>query len=422
MKYNTISSLRDIVEEKRLDFEELYKNTLSDYHNNALLLIRAIDLIVVTSKKMACYEASQDAIDQNLYAEINSLSESELKKIADEVYTEGAISIIRYVIVQMFIKKEISSAENLKDKIKELKNDFIQKNIDKIIPYLEKEEIRRNTTNFIKNYNKGNPFRAWGPDYRYLLPCIYNIQLRDSIWSALEVVRDALLYSLQIQDTWESRNSQGWYNKVRSYFGFEGPSNYGSQRAAIMLHPKAIPDHKNAIQLICYFYEGKIWAGCDIGTNVNDKKLKSELGNWNRIECFDYSKISGTSSDYDQIKQNFSQIVQVLKNNLDYAQKYNNKHLKENPEIGTSEIAEGNAEKSNDGDLNLFDPYDSEQNTEHSGQVNLKPPIINKAQNISEKKIYPDISIYEDCLERTKIADYFAKQIIMNKNIKGYLQ
>ena len=129
MKYNTISSLRDIVEEKRLDFEELYKNTLADYHNNALLLIRAIDLIVVTSKKMACYEASQDAIDQNLYAEINSLSESELKKIADEVYTEGAISIIRYVIVQMFIKKEISSAENLKDKIKELKNDFIQKNI-----------------------------------------------------------------------------------------------------------------------------------------------------------------------------------------------------------------------------------------------------------------------------------------------------
>ena len=130
----------------------------------------------------------------------------------------------------------------------------------------------------------------------------------------MEVVRDALLYSLQIQDTWESRNSQGWYNKVRSYFGFEGPSNYGSQRAAIMLHPKAIPDHKNAIQLICYFYEGKIWAGCDIGTNVNDKKLKSELGNWNRIECFDYSKISGTSSDYDQIKQNFLQIVQVLKN------------------------------------------------------------------------------------------------------------
>lgn len=117
---------------------------------------------------MNLYNSEVQGIDINLFDEIINLSQNELYRIANESYTDGAISIIRYVIAQMFIKQEVSSAQDLKDKIEQLKNDFINKNIQAFEPYLN--EHTESAINFIKNYDKGNPFQSWGALYRYLLP------------------------------------------------------------------------------------------------------------------------------------------------------------------------------------------------------------------------------------------------------------
>lgn len=413
-----IVALRDQINRKRLEFTEL-KNRLdndleSKENTSDLLLVSAIDLIITTSKKMGLYSSEVQGIDINLFDEIINLSQNELYKIANESYTVGAISIIRYVIAQMFIKQEVSSAQDLKDKIEQLKNDFINKNIQAFEPYLN--EHTESAINFIKNYDKGNPFQSWGALYRYLLPFVYDIELRNTIWIAIEIIRDELLKHLNIKDSWESKNSQGWYNKVRSYFGFEGPSNYGSQRAVLMLHPKNIPDHKNAVQLVCYFSQGKISAGCDTGVNVNSENLLDKLGNWEKIIDFDFNNYCNEVTDYAKIKEKFSEIVEFLKSNLDFAKKNNEQLIKLNPSIRSAETAEGNAELSSGNDINLYDPYDAlEKNESKSIENTLK---IKNAKQTSSKKIYPNIEKTEDYLDRKKIGKYLANEIISNKNIE----
>lgn len=418
MEYLNIIELRNQVNRKRLKFTEL-KNRFdneSEYKGNFtdVLLVSAIDLIVTTSKKMSLYNSKVQGIDVNLFNEIINLNQNELHKIANESYMDGAISIIRYVIAQMFIKQEVSSAQDLKDKIEQLKNDFINKNIQAFEPYLN--EHTKSAINFIKNYDKANPFQSWGPLYRYLLPFVYDIELRNTIWIAIEIIRDELLKHLNIKDSWESKNSQGWYNKVRSYFGFEGPSNYGSQRAVLMLHPKNIPDHKNAVQLVCYFSQGKISAGCDTGVNVNSENLLDKLGNWEKIIDFDFNNYCNEVTDDAKIKQKFSEIVEFLKSNLDFAKKNNEQLIKLNPSIRSAETAEGNAELSSGNDINLYDPYDAlEKNESKSIENTLK---IKNAKQTSPKKIYPNIKKTEDYLDRKKIGKYLANEIISNKNIE----
>ena len=418
MEYLNIIELRNQVNRKRLKFTEL-KNRFdneSEYKGNFtdVLLVSAIDLIATTSKKMSLYNSKVQGIDVNLFNEIINLNQNELHKIANESYMDGAISIIRYVIAQMFIKQEVSSAQDLKDKIEQLKNDFINKNIQAFGPYLN--EHTKSAINFIKNYDKANPFQSWGPLYRYLLPFVYDIELRNTIWIAIEIIRDELLKHLNIKDSWESKNSQGWYNKVRSYFGFEGPSNYGSQRAVLMLHPKNIPDHKNAVQLVCYFSQGKISAGCDTGVNVNSENLLDKLGNWEKIIDFDFNNYCNEVTDDAKIKQKFSEIVEFLKSNLDFAKKNNEQLIKLNPSIRSAETAEGNAELSSGNDINLYDPYDAlEKNESKSIENTLK---IKNAKQTSPKKIYPNIKKTEDYLDRKKIGKYLANEIILNKNIE----
>ena len=413
-----IIELRNQINRKRLKFEELknrFDNNPEDKESvSDLLLVSAIDLIITTSKKMSLYNPEVQGIDVNLFNEIINLNQDELHKIADGSYMDGAISIIRYVIAQMFIKQEVSSAQDLKDKIEQLKNDFINKNIQAFEPYLN--EHTKSAINFIKNYDKANPFQSWGPLYRYLLPFVYDIELRNTIWIAIEIIRDELLKHLNIKDSWESKNSQGWYNKVRSYFGFEGPSNYGSQRAVLMLHPKNIPDHKNAVQLVCYFSQGEISAGCDTGVNVNSENLLDKLGNWEKIIDFDFNNYCNEVTDDAKIKQKFSEIVEFLKSNLDFAKKNNEQLIKLNPSIRLTETAEGNAELSSGNDINLYDPYDAlEKNESKSIENTLK---IKNAKQTSPKKIYPNIKKTEDYLDRKKIGKYLANEIISNKNIE----
>lgn len=419
MNKSEVNNLRELIKNKRDVFEDLYIISQKDSFNkgNKNLLVSAIDLIVTTSQKMAIYNDLPNNVDFALYDEIVNLSKQELDDIANESYTCGAISIIRYVIAQMFIKREINSAEKLKESIEQLKIDFINKTTNNFIPYLEYSH--KEAINFINNYDKGNPFQAWGALYRYLLPFIYDIKLRDSVWKAIEVIRNHLLWSLDIENTWESKNSQGWHNKVRSYFGFEGPSNYGSQRAVLMLHPKNIPDHKNAIQLVCYFTQGIIWAGCDVGVNLSNSSninIKQYINISEKIYSIDFNNCCGKKLDSNKVIEKFNSVCSRLKENFDFASDTNKILLNKHPELGNEEIAEGNAERSDGNDINLYDPF--EENKANSNKQSGPPTKIKNALNTKKKEIYPNIKKTEDYLDRKKIAKYLAEQIIMDKNVE----
>ena len=122
MNKSEINNLRELIKNKRDVFEDLYIISQKNFFNkgNKNLLVSAIDLIVTVSQKMAIYNDLPNNVDFALYDEIVNLSEQELDDIANESYTCGAISIIRYVVAQMFIKKEINSAEKLKESIPRL--------------------------------------------------------------------------------------------------------------------------------------------------------------------------------------------------------------------------------------------------------------------------------------------------------------
>jgi len=419
MDNKNIVEYRKLVEIKRLEFEKLYNifiNSTNYTNSKRNILIVAIDLMITTSKKMSFYCCNPNDIDYILFDEIKSLSYEELSNIANESYAIGAISIIRYVIAQKFINNEINSAIELKDSIEQIKESFINKKLEYFTPYLDNNH--KEALDFIESYSKGNPFQSWGPLYRYLLPFVYDLKLRDAIWHAIEIIKNELLKRLDIEKTWESKNSQGWYNKVRSYFGFEGPSNYGSQRAVIMLHPKSIPDHKNAVQLVCYFDKDKVWTGCDVGVNLRNKNYNIEINNRERITDIDFNNCYGFEINENIIEKNFDEIIRILKDNLAFAKKTNESLLKENPGIGTQEIAEGNAEKSSDeSDPNLYDPFDNKN--DNNDNESRKPLPIGSAHNIKTKEIYPNIKPEEDFLDRKKIGEYLAEEIIMNKKVEA---
>lgn len=416
MDNKNIVEYRKLLETKRIEFETLYNkfiNSTNYTNSRKSILIVALDLIITTSKKMSFYCANFEDIDHILYDEIKSLSYDELIDIANESYTIGAISIIRYVIAQKFINNKINSAIELKECVEQIKESFINKKLEDFTPYFDNNH--KEALVFIESYSKGNPFQSWGPLYRYLLPFVYDLKLRDAIWHAIEIIKNELLKKLDIEKSWESKNSQGWHNKVRSYFGFEGPSNYGSQRAVIMLHPKNIPDHKNAVQLVCYFNKDKIWTGCDVGVNLKNKDYNIEINNCKKIIDIDFNNCYGFERNENLIEKKFDEIIKILKDHLAFAKKTNESLLKENPNIGTQEIAEGDAEKSsNETDANLYDPFDSKNNDKSQ-----KPLPIGSARNIKTKEIYPNIKPEEDFLKRKKIGKYLAEEIIMNKKVES---
>lgn len=416
MDNKNIVEYRKLIENKRVEFEALYNNfsnSTINTNDKKQILVVALDLMITTSKKMSFYSANSNDVDDILYDEIKSLSYDELINIANESYTIGAISIIRYVIAQKFIKNEINSAYDLKKSIEQIKESFINKRLEYFTPYFDNNH--KEALVFIESYSKGNPFQSWGPLYRYLLPFVYDIKLRDAIWHAIEIIKNEILKKLDIERSWESKNSQGWYNKVRSYFGFEGPSNYGSQRAVIMLHPKNIPDHKNAVQLVCYFNNDKIWTGCDVGVNLKSEDYNIGINNWEKITDIDFTNCYGFERNENLIEKNFEEIIKILKDNLAFAKKTNESLLKENPNIGTQEIAEGDAEKSNDETaVNLYDPFDNKNDDKSQ-----KPLPIGSAHNVKIKEIYPNIKPEEDFLERKKIGKYLAEEIIMDKRVEA---
>ena len=414
MDDKNIVKYRKLIENKRVEFETLYNNFSNNNTNDKKqILVAAFDLIITTSKKMSFYSPNSNDVDDILFDEIKSLSYDDLINIANESYTIGAISIIRYVIAKKFINNEINSAIDLKECIEQIKESFINKKLENFIPYFDNNH--KEALSFIESYSKGNPFQSWGPLYRYLLPFVYDLKLRDAIWHAIEIIKNELLKKLNIERSWESKNSQGWYNKVRSYFGFEGPSNYGSQRAVIMLHPKNIPDHKNAVQLVCYFNKDRIWAGCDVGVNLKNKDYNIGINNWEKITDIDFNNCYGFERNEDLIEKKFDEIIRILKDNLAFAKKINESLLKENPNIGTQEIAEGDAEKSSDEtDANLYDPFENKNDDKSQ-----KPLPIGSAHNIKTKEIYPNIKPEEDFLERKKIGKYLAEKIIMNKKVEA---
>lgn len=399
----TTSEYRQLIETKRLRFEDIYSNSNSKQNNS--LLTASLDLIITTAMKMSFYSIEPTMVDYAIFEEIKNLSNEELRDIADESFTLGAISIIRYVIAQMFIENKIDTADKLKNTVEELKDAFVNKNLEVFKPYIAPHFDK--ISNFINNYSKSNPFQSWGPLYRYLLPFVYDSKLRNSIWHAIEIIKDNILRNLNIQSSWESKNSQGWYNKVRSYFGFEGPSNYGSTRAAIMLHPKNIPDHKNSIQLVCYFSQDKVWVGCDIGVNLENKVTDFHK----ELSEIDFSNCCGSKFNNDGIFRKFVQVTKILESNLDYAKEQNDKILNKFPEFGTEEFAEGDAETDDSG-KNLYDPYIDAQ----ADKIN-QLPIIDANEKI-RKTIYPNIRPDEDFLERKDLAEYLAQQIIMNKDVE----
>lgn len=104
------------------------------------------------------------------------------------------------------------------------------------------------------------------------MPFVYSQKDKEDIWAALRNIIENILIKLNIQNTYECNNTQEIGHQIRSYYGFEGPSNYGSRDAIIMIHPKKIHDHKEAIQLICYFFNGEIKVGWDIGQTIRKNK------------------------------------------------------------------------------------------------------------------------------------------------------
>ena len=405
-------------------------------NNSNNLLIAAIDTLITASLKMSRYKNEQNAADEELYNEIADFSKEEFDQLAEEVYYTGPVSILRYVIAKKFAKGEIKSVWNMQRTIALLQRSFEDKQLEVFAPYLERhpEAILE-----IEKYEKLDPFRVWKAPYRILFPFVYDNKLKNTIWRCIEILRDNLLNDLGLSD-WESRNSQGWRGQVRSYFGFEGPSNFGSQRAVLMLHPKNIPDHKNSIQLVCYFEKDTVSFGLDAGVNVGGLQHSFALNGWEFIDSKNINYLNEPSPDHStRILQFYLKLRSYLQENLGRARLWNKELVAKNPAIGSSVIVEGDAELDDDG-VNLFDTViasgnnggnnggngagagsgdspeplgDSDFNDKTAGTMQAKA-----VGRTSESKIYPNIKPDEDFLERDKIAEYLADFVIKNKGVE----
>ena len=320
-------------------------------------------------------------------------NKDKLSKIKDEIAgngLRGSIRILRYVFAQKLENYDIDSAGDIGDTIEEIKTNFNRKNVEYFEKYLAKEQPQ--ALEYIRDYkNKNNnAFSNWGAYYRYLLPFIYSVDDRIKVWDYIKIVINKLLEDLDISDEYECISTPNrWGEKIKSYYGFEGPSNYGSARAAIMIHPKAIPDHKNAIQFYCGFSHGVIEAGVGIGWSI-DKSIRKKLS-------LPDTNISSLQT-YNELLNKFKSIKNIVL-------EANNKLLELNADVSQNKIIiENDAETEGDKDetSNLFD-------------VDRKGNLEKVSDIIKSTKVAKHFPIDVDYLQRDVYAKFLA-DIIRNKD------
>ncbi len=436
-----ILDLKKSVKYARDKFIELYQTKPKDKET----LYAALMLITLASEKMSLYNKNPLEDDENLYRELCDMAaytkgynRQNFYSVAIDSLTQGSISILRYVVAQKFLGNEndicYSGCQSLTELVKEVRENFVNKNIS----YFEKYFMPLNVDFlvYINNYSKTYAFNNWGALYRHLLPFVYDYDLKLSVWYALEVLRDNLLCDLNLEQDWECLNSQGWHNHVRSYYGFEGPSNYGSQRAVLMLHPKKIPDHKNSAQLVCYFHDNVADFGLDIGVNIKNKPETKDYSNWEHI--FPSFHIS-----YDEagMAELYNKMRDFMYEKINLALELNNKIIENNPEIEKGAMVDGDADYSDESEVNLFDKDTRDsgaiaktQTSNNGGDNGSKPPVStsqfddendeqpkneNNSNNETDiSKIYPNIKYYEDYFNYAKYAETITNQILANRNIE----
>jgi len=348
-----IIELQSLIKQYEKDFEYL-----KDYEGEAdkKTVVAGLKLLGLVSKKFGMYNSipSSDIDDANLCEEVCKLNFNELKEISENNIYAGSVSVVRHIVAEELIKSPRrvidSDPSTLTALISEIKEKFWgdkkdYKYFEKY--YLSDTYVHPDILLFIKNYDRGNPFQNWGAQYRYLLPFIYNNEIKNSIWNALEAIIWNLLFDLKLANKWECKNSKGWGNNVRSYYGFEGPSNYGSQRAVLMLHPKEIPDHKNSAQLVCYFYDGFVAFGSDLG--INAKKIL----NINNAQQLQEVEIFGKKDE--EVLGIYEKIKACLSERLEEVEQINEKLISKAPAIKLNYIVEGDAKYSETDDYNLYD-------------------------------------------------------------------
>lgn len=279
---------------------------------------KSLKLLNKFSAKMANYENTPLKEDLWLFKEICNLPKNNLDIIKKELVQNrlnGSVRILRYVFLEKLYRNEIKSPNEVQNIIEEIKYNYNHNNIDYFKNYLS-GDYNYALKNVAKN--KKNAFKNWGAYYRYLLPFIYSQKDKEDIWTALRNIIESILTELNIQNEYECNNTQEIGHQIRSYYGFEGPSNYGSLDAIIMIHPKKIHDHKEAFQLICYFRNGEIEAGWDIGQTILQK-------NKNILNCLNLPKKK-------LVKVNsFKEIINELKKILPIVINANNELIDRNP-------------------------------------------------------------------------------------------
>lgn len=360
-------------------------NTISIEIENDLKILNEM------STKMAKYEQKPSVADNHLFQEIYGLPKDKLLKIRDELVQNGltgSIRILRYVFIEKLLTGKIESSDKIKDVIEEIKKNFKERNTDYFQEYLNKDYEYALKT--VINH-KNNAFKSWGAYYRYLLPFIYSQEDKEAVWESLKNIINNILIELNINQDYECINQQKIGAQVRSYYGFEGPSNYGTDGAVIMIHPKNIPDHKTAIQLVCYFHNGKIKAGWDIGWSL--AKRQDILAQLNLPTKQDLSEV-----------YSFEDIVSELSKVLPMVKQANEKLLEIYQPATEDIIIEKDAEEEEDKDdtLNLF--------SDDQGQIKQV------STSIESIRIALNIPFNEDYLDRKKYAKVLASLIKDNKN------
>lgn len=447
IKYNVQKSLER--------FKELY---ITDV-NSRYTLYAAINLITVVSKKMWMYNPTPIAggyppYDEALYEEMCYLAKNDYQKLlvcTNETLMKGSISILRYVAGQMFLRNENGICDKLSSNILtstilDIREAYSYKNIHFFEKYFM--PLNADYLEYILNNGKKTSFKNWGALYRHLLPFVYDNDLKYAVWKAIEVLRDNLLMDLGLGKTWECLNSQGWHNHVRSYYGFEGPSNYGSQRAVIMLHPKNIPDHKNCAQLVCYFRGDVVDYGMDIGFNAKKFPETESYSNWQYI-----SSDNRIAYEYGYEEALYKNIVYYFRSTkiegipiIQKAVDLNNEIAEKYTFAKVEYVAEGDGNYEEQSESNLYndttgikDNKLSESMSESNGSGG-KPPIDNSVSSgayfneghyshdnsgvdvigddIFVSNIYPNIKYYEDALSRNKIAETIVDDYLTDPKIE----
>lgn len=306
---------------------------------------KALNYINEKSKYFSRFKDIRE-VDENLFNDIKALDVNDLKKLKKELEESGlvgSIRILRYVIFKRL--NEINTSSDLAEIINETIKEYNKRNTNYFKKYIEDSSLFKQIEKIITEKEEKDSFRNWGAYYRLLFPFVYSLEEKEKIWNYQRILINSILKRLNLQDTYECNSS----NIIKSFYGFEGPSNYGSKRAVIMIHPKKIPDHKKSVQLVCYFSENQIECGVDIGWSLRADKEALE-----KINVRDDFRV------VREIDADFEELIGVLKEHLSDVLKYNEiliEHYKETDKLNKI-ISEKNAE--DDEESNIFDDKENE--------------------------------------------------------------